>query len=74
MEIVNKRKRKENFGSIKEGEVFLKDEEYVWMKIESTYGNDNGDYENVVYLADGSLGFLHDDEMVILVRCKLVIE
>ena len=45
-----------------------------YMKIENTYYDDNGYYENSVYLEDGSLHYYDDKNMVKVVRCELVID
>lgn len=75
MKIVDKRNKEVRFDSVDTGEVFTTNNgEHVWMRIESTFSNIDGDYENAVYLKDGSLGYFSDDRMVILVKSELVIE
>lgn len=77
MKIKNSRNAMVTFGSIKEGDVFLFSGSYgdvVCMKTETTYGDDNGYYDNAVCLRNGSLLYFEDDKMVIPVQCELVIE
>lgn len=74
MRINDKREKKVDFGSLNEGDVFINKEKFVCMKTESTYGDDNGKYENAVRLSDGSLWFYQDDTIVQKVDCELVIE
>lgn len=74
MKINNKREKKVDFGSLKEGEVFIEESGAICMKIESTYNDDKGNYENTVNLSDGSLWFHQDDVLVQRVECELVIE
>ena len=73
MKIKNKRNDKLRFDCIKEGEVFSTSGEGFYMKIESTFDNDNGDYENAVNLKDGSLTYCRNELMVNLIECELVI-
>lgn len=73
MVIKNKRKEMVRFESIKCGDVFEFCED-IYMKIETTYCDDNGYYENAVDLSDGSLHYLKDDNMVHVIKCELVIE
>lgn len=74
MKIVDKRNKEVRFDSVDVGAVFTAGSgEHVWMRIESTYSDDNGDYDNVVYLVDGQLGYFKDDTMVTLVESELVI-
>lgn len=74
MKIVDKRNKEVRFDSVDVGAVFTYGNgDRMWMRIESTYSNDAGDYDNAVYLEDGSLGYFSDDSMVTLVESKLVI-
>lgn len=74
MKIVDKRNKEVRFDSVDVGEVFTTGTgEHVWMRIESTYSNVDGDYDNAVYLVDGSLGYFNEDRMVTLVESQLVI-
>lgn len=73
MIIKNKRKEMVRFDNIRCGEVF----EYsgdIYMRIETTYCDDNGYYENAVDLADGSLHYFKDDNMLHVIKCELVID
>ena len=72
MKITNNRDKKVRFDSIKDGDIFILTGE-ILMKIETTYCDDNGYYENAVFLEDGRLMFCEDDFMVIPVECELVI-
>ena len=74
MKINNKRNKIVSFGSIKEGEVFIMHNEDICMRTESTYCDNNGDYENAVNLANGNLIFCSDNLMVCPIKCELVIE
>ena len=74
MVIKNNRNNMVNFGSIENGNVFILYGEDVYMKIESTYCDDNGDYENSVNLARGTLHYFNNDIMVQPVKCELVID
>ena len=67
MNIVNKRKNMVLFKNLSCGEVFKDDSNYYMMKIEF---NNNA---NVVYLFDGSLGSVDDEEMFERVDCELVV-
>lgn len=70
MEIVlNDNANKKNFGSLSTGQVFIYDGNY-FMKTEEAY---DGTFKvNAVYLKDGFLSGLKDDDVVELVYCKLV--
>lgn len=73
MVIKQKEPIKKYFSAIEEGEVFLWHGDY-YMKTESTYCDDNGDYENAVILSNGLLEYFNDDDYVIKVDCELVIK
>ena len=61
------------FNSIKEGEVFIKDGDF-YMKTDSTYCDDNGDYDNAVDLKCGSLTYFESDVLVLPVEVDLIIK
>ena len=73
MKITKKTNNMTSFDSLNEGIVFMYDDG-VYMKIESTYGDDNGNYDNAVSLAYGSLHYFDSYTMVHIVQCELVIE
>lgn len=73
MKVVDNRKKAVEFGYIKHGEVFEYNGSF-FMRTESTYCNDNGDYENYVNIENGALGFLDDDVLVMPVNSKIIIE
>lgn len=72
MKIINKRKEHEKFEQIKEGTVFIHDNE-VYMKTFSTYCDDCGDYDNAVNLNNGELSFFCEDELILVVNAELII-
>ena len=74
MKVVNNRNKLVRFDALGEGIVFIADGVNVCMKIESTYSDDSGYYENAVYLEDGKLDYFKDDHMVCPVVCELTIE
>lgn len=74
MKIKNKRIEKVRFDSIEEGEVFTVQGSEIYMKTESTYCNDNGDYENAVNLANGTFSYFDNDCYITVVKCELVID
>ena len=61
------------FDSIKEGDVFALYGEDIYMKIEGTYCDDNGDFDNAVNLENGTLCYLKGDKMIQPIKCELVI-
>lgn len=73
MKINDKRKKNVLFGDLKPGTVFSFVDIY-YMKTETTYGDNNGDYDNAVILETGELIFFKDSTEVDSVRCELVIE
>ena len=74
MIINNKRNKMVKFDSIKNGDVFILYDEDIYMKIEGTYCDDNGDFDNAVNLANGVLYYFEKDKMVQLIKCELVID
>lgn len=74
MIIKNKRNAMVEFGSIKNGDVFILHGEEICIKIESTFCDDDGYYENTVKLANGDLCYCKDNIMVQPVQCELVID
>lgn len=75
MIIKNKRNVHVEFGTIKQGEVFTcYDDEDFYMRTETTYCNDNGDYDNAVNLANGNMTYFNDNVMVKIIKCELIIE
>lgn len=73
MKIINKRNAEVEFGFMEEGNVFITNTGKFYMKIESTYGNSIGEYQNAVNLQNGELDYCADELMVCPVRCELVI-
>jgi hypothetical protein len=73
MIIKQKESNEKYFSAIEDGEVFLWYDNY-YMKTESTYCNDNGDYENAVMLSNGLFAYFDDKTKVIRVDCELVIK
>ena len=76
MKITDKRQTFVSFKDIKEGIVFVDDASnpnYIFMKIFSTYCDDNGDYDNVVCLNDGTLSYYADNAQVLPIDCELII-
>lgn len=73
MKINDKRKKSVLFGDLKPGTVFVFADNYC-MKTETTYVDNNGDYDNVVLLETGELLSFKDSTEVDFVRCELVIE
>lgn len=73
MNIIDKRKKCIFFGSIKEGDVFIKDGNF-YMKTETTYCDDNGDFDNVVDLNCGCLSYIESDVLVLTVDVDLIIK
>ena len=67
MKISNKFSNMVEFGKLPFGNVFKHISSYC-MKVE--YNNE----ANMVYLSDGSLGWLSDSEQVEVVHCELVVE
>lgn len=76
MIINNKRNEMVKFDSIKNGDVFIlyEEDEDIYMKIEGTYCNDNGDFDNAVNLANGTLYYFEYDKMVQPIKCELIID
>lgn len=74
MIINNKRNEMVKFDSIKEGDVFILYGEDIYMKIEGTYCDDNGDFDNAVNLANGTLYYFEKDKMIQPIKCELVID
>lgn len=74
MVINNKRNKMVKFSLLNHGDVFILHNEDFCMKTESTYCDDNGDYDNAVYLTNGTLFFCSDDTMVCPVKCELIVE
>ena len=74
MKILNNRNRYVEFGSLKCGDVFTDQDEEIWMKTETTYCDDSGDYDNAVRLKDGYLDFFTNQFMVIVLNACLTIE
>lgn len=72
MKIKYKENKRVAFESLKCGDVFLWFNK-LCIKIETTYENDHGDYENTVILEDGSLSFCKGAEIVEEVNCELVV-
>ena len=68
MMITNKSPNMIEFERLSCGVVFRDKHSNICMKIE---GSPNG---NMVYLVDGSVNFIDDDEKVEKVRCELVVE
>lgn len=73
MEIIDKRKKSVSFETVKCGEIFEVDE-CLFMKTDSSYCDDNGDYDNAVNLEVGGLSYFEYDDLVLPVNCKLVLE
>ena len=75
MIINNRRNKGVRFDAINNGEVFaLFDGNNIYMKIEETYCNNCGDYENAVSLEDGSLHYISENSDVEIIKCELVID
>ena len=74
MKINDKRKVKVEFGDIKPGAVFSYCDGDYYMKTETTYGDDNGNYDNTVNLETGELLFFKDSTVINLIKCELTIE
>ena len=74
MIIKNKRNEMARFDSINEGDVFIIYNEDICMKTETTYCDENGDYENAVNLANGNLSYIRNDTMVKVIKCELIID
>ena len=73
MEIIDRRKSSVKFETVKQGEVF-EFNGYFYMKTSSSYCDDSGDYDNVVNLESGELIYFEDNDIIMPVNCKLVIE
>lgn len=69
MVITNKSPNVKEFKNLSCGDVFRDEHSNICMKIEETA---NG--ENMVYVCDGSLGYIYDNDKVEKVRCELVVE
>ena len=69
MNIVNKSPNIVIFDKLSWGEVFRDKHSNICMKIEECV-----DGRNMVYLCDGSLGYIEIDDKVEKVRCELVVE
>ena len=73
MKIINKRENLTSFDSLNEGDVFMY-ADGIYMKTETSYPDDNGDYDNAVALKCGGLCYFRSSTMVHLINCELVIE
>ena len=73
MEIIDNRKKSIEFENVKYGEVFGYNGNF-FMKINETYCDECGDYDNSVNIENGELNYFKDDIFVMPVKCKLVIE
>lgn len=69
MVITNKSPNMVEFKNLSCGVVFRDKHSNICMKIE-----EGVDGHNMVYLCDGSIGYVDEDEKVERVRCELVIE
>ena len=69
MIITNKSPKMKEFKNLSCGEVFRDKHSNICMKIEETVSG-----QNMVYVCDGSLSYIEDDERVEIVRCELVVE
>lgn len=68
MTIVHKNDNMVKFGKLVGGDVFKDECSNYCMKI--SYG----DKANMVYISDGVMDYMSDDEMITKVHCKLVVE
>lgn len=73
MEIIDKRKSSVKFETVKHGEIFDSNG-YFYMKTTCSYCDESGDYDNAVNIESGELIYFKDDDIVMPVKCKLVIE
>ena len=68
MEIIHKSDDKVKFGKLVGGDVFKDECSNYCMKISYS------DKANMVYISDGLMDYMSDDEIVIKVKCKLVVD
>lgn len=73
MNIIDKRKRSVKFEELAIGEVFICSSR-LFIKTDSSYCDDNGDYDNTVCLEDGKLNYFECDNIVLPVDCELIIK
>ena len=73
MEIIDKRRSSIEFENLKYGEVF-EFNGYFYIKTTASYCDEDGDYDNAVNIENGELKYFKDNDIVMPVKCKLIIE